>query len=211
MYCDPGRLPDRCGDRPCPTPTTVATRTPATIDGRASGSSTCRSSSRGRPSLLPRPLESTASMPRMHHSSTAPSARYCRGRDGERGGRRPPPMSGTGSRKPNIARLGDGLHDVGDPLQTATRGAGGRAAKMPRGTPIAAAIAGRSYEEHVLRRTAWRAPAGARARSGRQPSCGCRLRVACGSGVTVSMKRCTRGSHPKAPAAFRTRSAARRR
>ena len=30
-----------------PTPTTAATRTPATIDGSASGSSTCRSSSRG--------------------------------------------------------------------------------------------------------------------------------------------------------------------
>ena len=30
-----------------PTPTTAATRMPATIDGSASGSSTCRSSSRG--------------------------------------------------------------------------------------------------------------------------------------------------------------------
>ena len=30
-----------------PTPTTAATRTPATMDGSASGSSTCRSSSRG--------------------------------------------------------------------------------------------------------------------------------------------------------------------
>ena len=46
MGAQPAR-PDRRGDRGEPTPTTAATRTPATIDGSASGSSTCRSSCRG--------------------------------------------------------------------------------------------------------------------------------------------------------------------
>ncbi len=47
-----------------PTPTTAATRTPATIDGNASGNSTCRSSSRGVMPIATPASRTDASMPR---------------------------------------------------------------------------------------------------------------------------------------------------
>ena len=123
-----------------PTPTTAATRMPATMEGSASGSSTCRSSSRGvipiatpasridlsmpvMPTIVDRTIGSSAYSTSTTNAARAPI----------------PPINGTGNRKPNIARLGI----VCAMLAIATSGEasrGRRAANTPSGTPIATAI-----------------------------------------------------------------------
>ncbi len=140
MYCPRPPAPIAAAIVADPTPTTAATRTPATMDGSASGSSTCRSSSRGvmpiatpasridrsmpvMPTIVERTIGSSA-----YSTSTVSAARAPT-----------PPMSGTGSRKPNIARLGI----VWTMLAIATSGEarrGRRAANTPSGTPSATAI-----------------------------------------------------------------------
>ena len=132
MYCPRPPAPIAAAIVADPTPTTAATRTPATIDGSASGNSTCRSSSRGvmpiatpasridrsmpvMPTIVERTIGSSA-----YSTSTVSAARAPT-----------PPMSGTGSRKPNIARLGI----VWTMLAIATSGdasPGRRAANTPK-------------------------------------------------------------------------------
>ena len=122
-----------------PTPTTAATRTPPAIDGNASGSSTRRSSSRGvipiatpasrmEGSMLANPVivvRTMGSSP--YRISTTMAARAPI-----------PPTRGTGSRNPNIARLGIVWTTFARPTIGALN-RGRRAAKMPRGMPIATA------------------------------------------------------------------------
>ncbi len=122
-----------------PTPTTAATRTPLAIDGSASGNSTRRSSSRGvipiampasrmdasmpvRPVIVVRTMGSSPYRIRTTMAARAPM----------------PPMSGTGSRKPNIARLGIVCTTFARPTMGALN-RGRRAAKIPSGMPIATA------------------------------------------------------------------------
>src|SRR6185295_16684560 len=122
-----------------PTPTTAATRTPATIDGSASGSSTCRSNSRG---VIPMAIPASrieASMPRRPATVVLTIGRMPYRMSTTSAARAPtPPTSGTGSRNPNIARLGI----VCTMLATAISGAASRgrfAANTPSGTPSATA------------------------------------------------------------------------
>ena len=59
-------------------------------------------------------------------------------------------MNGSGSRKPNIARLGIVCTTLATPISGAAS-RGRRAAKMPSGTPIATAISVETRDEqHVL-------------------------------------------------------------
>ena len=122
-----------------PTPTTAATRTPPAIDGSASGSSTRRRSSPGvmpmatpasriDASMLVSPViveRTIGSSP--YRISTTMAARAPM-----------PPTSGTGRRKPNIARLGIVCTMFASPTIGVLR-RGRLAAKMPRGMPIATA------------------------------------------------------------------------
>ena len=123
-----------------PTPTTAATRMPATIDGNASGSSTSHSRSRGRIPIAIPASRIEGSMPfrpamvvrtigrRPYRIRTTMAARAPT-----------PPMNGTGSRKPNIARLGTVCTMFAIPTSGAAR-RGRRAAKMPSGRPMAIAM-----------------------------------------------------------------------
>ena len=109
------------------------------MDGMASGSSTCRSSSRMVMPIATPASRIARSMPRSpaivvrtigsspYRISTTTAARAPT-----------PPASGTGSRKPNIARLGIVCTTLAMAMSGAAR-RGRRAAKMPIGTPIATA------------------------------------------------------------------------
>ena len=114
---------------------------PATIDGIASGSSTCRSSS---PPVIPiatpasRIVRSMPCRPAIVVRTIGSRPYRIKTTTAVRGPT--PPRNGSGSRKPNIARLGM----VCTRLASATSGAlnrGRRAAKIPSGTPMATASA----------------------------------------------------------------------
>ena len=129
-----------------PTPITVATRMPATIDGSASGSSTSRSSWRGVMPIAVRGLDD-GGVDAAQAGDGAPRRSAAARRGSARRARRAapmPPTNGSGSRKPSSARLGM----VCAMLATATTGRprrGRRAATMPSGTPIAMAAIGRDH------------------------------------------------------------------
>ena len=134
-----------------PTPITVATRIPATIDGSASGNSTRRNSWTGViPSAMPASTRAgsieriPATVVRMigrsaYSTSTLTATRAPR-----------PPTNGKGSRKPNMARLGMvwatlASHTIGAPSL------GRRAARIPIGTPRTTA----ATVETNTRNTCW--------------------------------------------------------
>ena len=124
-----------------PTLTTVATRTPARITPRASGSSTCvRSSQSVMP--IPRPASRTAgSTPAMpvYVFRTIGSSAYTT--SATIAVVAPiPPIKGSGMRNPNRARLGMVWNTLARP-STGPRHAGRRVSTMPPGTPTTMAIA----------------------------------------------------------------------
>ncbi len=122
-----------------PTPTTAATRTPATIDGSASGSSTIHSNWRDvMPIATPASMtaRSTLRRPATVVRTTGSNAYSVSVTSAVRGPT--PPMNGNGNRNPNSARLGIvcvmlAMASTGRPSR------GRRNAKMPAGRPSAVA------------------------------------------------------------------------
>jgi hypothetical protein len=107
MYCPSPPAPIAAAIVADPTPTTAATRTPAMIEGSASGSSTCRRSSRRVIPIAMPASRTDRSMPVIPMIVDRRWAGARRAPAPASAARAPmPPMSGTGSRKPNIARLG---------------------------------------------------------------------------------------------------------
>ena len=214
MYCPSPPAPIAAAIVADPTPTTAATRTPATIEGSASGSSTCRSSSRGVIPIATPASRTDRSMPVMptivdrtigrsaYSTSTASAARAPM-----------PPTSGTGSRKPNIARLGI----VWTTLAMATSGdasRGRRAANTPRGTPIATAI----VVETATSSTCWptSVASSCRCASQKRTTVGHArpvLALERGATVTASSELCARAGPQtrRSPSPARTRSGGRHR
>jgi hypothetical protein len=119
-----------------PTETTAATRIPARITGKASGSSTRRSRC---PSVIPRPVAASHD-PRVHLRDAGDGIAQDRkervGDEGhERGPRADPADGGSGIRKPKSARLGM----VCTRLARASTGRARRslrASRIPRGRPM---------------------------------------------------------------------------
>ena len=119
-----------------PTPTTAATRMPATIDGSASGSSTSLQQFAGRHAhgharFADRPDRSRSA----RQSSCARSAAGRRGSARRLAARAPtPPMSGTGQQEAEHREARHRLHDVGERRQAARPVAAGALPAMPSGT-----------------------------------------------------------------------------
>ena len=122
-----------------PTPTTVATRMPATMAGRASGSSTRTRRWRGVMPIAVAASRMAGSMARRPAAVVRITGSNAYRMSAVSAVRAPtPPTSGSGSRKPKSARLGIvcttlAAADSGPPTR------GRRAARTPSGTPAATA------------------------------------------------------------------------